>query len=284
VVLLEAATLVLVGVFGLVVGSFLNVAIYRLPRECLSVWRQTRSRCPRCGVQLTWYDNIPVLSYLVLRGRCRRCQGRIAWRYPLVELACGVAFVLLARHDLGEAGLVWPGDHQGAWLLFAGHAAIVAVLLVLSVVDLDFRILPDALTLPGIVLGPFLVLVVPELMPEPRIAFGDLGVRATVFMNALVGAIGGGGLLYGIGWAGSKAFRKPAMGLGDVKLFAAMGAVLGPWVPLALVVACFAGALIGIVVMLVARHRYVPFGPFLGLGMVATMLYGPEILAAVWPC
>ena len=125
--------------------------------ECLSLVRQTRSRCPRCGVQLTWYDNLPVFSYVVLlRGRCRACRAPISLRYPLVELFTCLTFVGLAWFDLGVSGLEDPLGAGGRWWTWAVHTIVASALIVLSLVDLDFRILPDAITLPGIVLAPFL--------------------------------------------------------------------------------------------------------------------------------
>jgi leader peptidase (prepilin peptidase) / N-methyltransferase len=287
---LAMASLATIAVFGLLIGSFLNAAIYRLPRECMSIWKQTRSRCPRCGVQLTWYDNIPLLSYVVwLRGRCRACRGPISLRYPLVELGTALLFVGLAVHDLGEGGLADPSAAGRAWLVFGAHALVACVLIVLSLVDLDYRILPDALTKPSIVLAPVLAALVPEVMPRPLLGpYEFLGAAwtapTTAFVNGVAGAAAGGIGLWLIGWLGSLAFRKPAMGFGDVKLMAAMGGLLGLWIPLALVLASFAGAVIGVAVLLVAKEHYVPFGPFLAIGMLLCLLWGPQLfdVLMVW--
>ena len=233
-------TLTFITIFGLFVGSFLNVVIYRLPRECLSVVKDTRSRCPRCGLQLTWYDNIPVFSYVILlRGKCRGCRVPISFRYPFVELLTGAAFASLAWIDLGASGLDYPTEAGRAWLLLGVHALVLASLIALSAIDIDFRILPDAITLSGIVAAPVIVFLVPEAMPAPlwmpfADAPGTWGMNLNALANGLAGAAFAAGVLYGIGWLGSKAFRKPAMGLGDVKLFAAMGRIPGDLVPLLL--------------------------------------------------
>lgn len=276
--------LAVVALMGLFVGSFLNVVIYRLPRACLSVVKQTRSRCPKCSIQLTWYDNIPLLSYLILlRGRCRGCGNPISWRYPLVEFLTCAIFLGLVAVDLTSFDIEYPMLTSGAWHLWAAHAFIAATLLSLSVIDMDFRILPDAITLPAIVIAPLMVFVLPQLMPE--LIWQPFGAASTTWIprfnalaNSLAGGAGAAGLLWGIGWLGSRAFRKPAMGLGDVKLFAGMGGILGIWFLLALVVASFAGSIIGILIMSIRKDRYVPFGPFLAFGMMVTLLWGADVL------
>ncbi|MEE9392431.1 MAG: prepilin peptidase [Planctomycetota bacterium] len=273
------------GVLGLLVGSFLNVVIYRVPRMCLSIWRQTRSRCPHCGVQIRWFDNIPVLSWLGLRGRCFKCRARISLRYPLVELLTAGLFVLFAWADaerFGGARLALADETF--WALWGVHALLGSALLALAVIDIDFRILPDVITLPGILMAPILVLAVPAVMPDlvwRPFEAGGMGIRLNALVNSLAGVIGGGGLLWGLGWLASKAFRKPAMGLGDVKLFAAMGGFLGAWLILALVLASFIGSVIGIGILVIKKDRYVPFGPFLAAGMVLCLLWGPDILQAI---
>lgn len=275
-----------VAIFGLLVGSFLNVVIYRLPRECLSVWRQARSRCPRCGVQLRWFDNIPLLSYLILlRGRCRGCGVGISWRYPLIELSTGLAFVGLLLVDVPAVEIEYLNLSHDGWKLWGMHALIASVLLSLSIIDYDYRILPDVLTKPSIVIAPVLVFLVPELMPpsfwQPFAGNGEWAPNLNAFANGVVGAGAAMATLWGIGWLGSKAFRKPAMGLGDVKLIAGMGGILGFWFLLVIVVASFAGSIIGILVMAIRKDRYVPFGPFLAFGMMVVMFRGPELLESV---
>ncbi len=282
---MEYLVLGFVLIFGLFVGSFLNVVIYRLPRECLSVVKQTRSRCPRCGVQLAWYDNIPLVSFLfLLRGRCRRCKAPISWRYPMIEGFTALVFAGLAWRLRGWEGLEYPFIDPESWGVLGVQVTVTASLIALSVIDMDYRILPDALTLPGIVLAPVMVFLVPAAMPAPcaLIEGGTTWApRWNALLNGLAGEALAAGVLWMIGWLGSKAFRKPAMGLGDVKLYAAMGGVLGFWVLLVLPLASILGSVIGVAVLLVKKDHYVPFGPFLALGMVVTMTDGPRILEVV---
>lgn len=280
--LLGGAAISFVAVVGLLVGSFLNVVIYRVPRECLSVVRQVRSRCTSCGIQLRWFDNIPILSWLVLGGRCRGCKQRISVRYPVVEALTAASFVALAWFGLGSEGWEDPLARLDVWGLWALRALIVSALIALSVIDIDYRILPDVITKPGIVLAPIMVFCVPELMPGPAwtpVRDGPFGWNESwnALANAVVWGVGGGALLWSLGWAGSKAFRKPAMGLGDVKLFAGMGGLLGPYVLLALVLASLLGSVVGIVILAVSRNRYVPFGPFLAAGAVVCLLGGVSV-------
>ncbi|MCB9833237.1 MAG: prepilin peptidase [Planctomycetes bacterium] len=277
-----------VAILGLFIGSFLNVVIYRLPRECLSVWKQTRSRCPRCSVQLRWFDNIPLLSYVVLlRGRCFNCGKRISMRYPLIELFTGLVFLALLGIDLDADRIAWFDLTDPAWRVFAVHALVASTLIALSVIDIDHRILPDAITKPAIVLAPALAFLVPAAVPSSfwrPFAMGEWSANLNALANGVVSAAAASGFLWSIGWLGSKAFRKPAMGLGDVKLFAGMGGLLGPWFLLVLVVASFVGSLIGLVVMAIRKDRYVPFGPFLAFGMMVVMLRGEAIwkLVMTW--
>ena len=271
---------VFLGVIGACVGSFINVVAFRLPRECMSLSRP-RSRCPRCAAPIRWHENIPVLSWLILRGRCRACGCSISPRYPLVEALTALLFVLTARLMLPAGAFEAPLDHGQEWLRVGLACVITAALLVLSLIDLDYRILPDEITKSGIVLGSLMAFLAPGLQPTPVIGgFFPEGAspRVVALVHGLLGAATGMGALWTIGYLGSKAFRKPAMGLGDVKMIGAMGAVLGFWVFLALAVAAVAGGLIGGVLRLVAGARYIPFGPFLALGMWSVMVGGEPIL------
>ena len=270
-------------VIGACVGSFLNVVAWRLPRACMSVVRPG-SRCPRCRRALPWHENLPVIGWLLLSGRCRGCKGSISFRYPAVELVTGILFALMAWVFLPEAAFDQPRDHGGLWLSLGVFLLIASALMALSLIDFDFRILPDAITWPGIVLGPILAFLAPQGQ-HGRYAFAlfadtSMGLRLNAGVNGILFAAPSAGLLYGFGWPGSKAFGKPAMGLGDVKMIGAMGAFQGSWALLALVVASVLGALIGIAARLLTRSRYIPFGPFLALGMLTVMLWGPEILSA----
>lgn len=268
---------------GACTGSFLNVVAWRLPRACMSVARP-RSRCPRCTRVLPWYENIPILSWVVLRGRCRGCRLPIGVRYPAVELATGAVFVLIALELLPGSAFTDVAGHGALWLSWAVFALVASALIALSLIDLDYRILPDSITLPGAVLGPVLAFLAPESQ-HGQYAFraagpGEWAYRIDGAVNGAAFSLICAGLLFGIGWIGSRVFRKPAMGLGDVKMIAAMGAFQGAWALLALMVASVAGAVIGVAARLATRSRYIPFGPFLALGMFTVLLWGPEILQA----
>jgi len=268
---------------GACTGSFLNVVVYRLPRECMSVVRP-RSRCPRCASAIAWFDNLPVLSWLVLRGRCRSCGSGISFRYPGIELVTAGLFLGLGWLVVPLEGFAWPFDHGEAWLNWAVMAVITSALIALSFIDLDYRILPDELTKSGIVLGPVLAFLAPQIQHWPEAEFlvtidaGDWEPRVSALVSGAIGAVVAGGTLWLIGWLGTKAFKKEAMGFGDVKMIAAMGGCLALWALLSLAVAAICGAVIGIAVRAVTRGKYIPFGPFLAVGMWTVMLWGPEIL------
>jgi leader peptidase (prepilin peptidase)/N-methyltransferase len=280
-------TLAIVAAIGACVGSFINVVAYRLPRACMSI-AKPRSRCPRCSTPIAWYDNLPVVSWLALRAKCRHCKAPISPRYPLVELLVAGLFLVLAWKVLPAEALRRPLDWWRPWLTWAVMATITGALVSLSLIDLDYRILPDQITKSGIVAGPFLALIAPGVQPTPVIAgwklFGQdaLGTLLSpgwvAFVHGVLGAAAGWIVLWGIGALGSKVFKKPAMGFGDVKMFSAMGGVLGFWSLLALFVAVFTGAIIGILIKLVKKGRYIPFGPFLAIGMWVVMLWGEPVL------
>jgi leader peptidase (prepilin peptidase)/N-methyltransferase len=241
--------LVLAGVLGLAVGSFLNVCIYRLPRRQSLV--HPPSRCPRCGRGLSWSDNIPVVSWLALRGRCRQCGEPIAAQYPIVEIVTAVLFVAVV--------VLTPTVP-----LIVSRLVLGSALIVLFMIDLEHQILPNVITLPGIAVGLALSLLAPP------------GI-----VDAAIGAALGAGVLYAIA-AGYYLVRKEeGMGMGDVKMLAMIGAFLG-WqsVLLTLVLSSFSGALIGIALLATSRGsmRYaLPFGTFLALGAFVAMLSGDAI-------
>jgi len=248
-VTVEPLELAIVIFLGLAIGSFLNVVVHRLPRRESLV--SPGSRCPACGYFLRAIDNIPVLSYVLLLGRCRRCRARISPRYPLVELATAVLFVL---HYLvfGWTPLL------AVRLLFA--ASMVA----LFAIDLEHHLLPDAITLPGIAAG-----LVASLFLPP-------GLR-----DALIGMLAGGGVLWAIGEAYYRYAGQEGMGGGDVKMLAMVGAFLG-WqqVLITLVFSSITGSVIGLLVIAVKRGtmKYaLPFGTFLAIGAVVASLFGERI-------
>lgn len=248
---MTALGLVVVALLGLVVGSFLNVCIGRLPAGESIVW--PGSRCPSCRFPIAWFDNIPVVSYLLLGGRCRRCGASISLRYPSVEVGTALAFVL--------QGLVWGDDVAmlGTRLIFS------AVLIVLFGTDLETQRLPNVLTLPGLLFG-----LVCSLWLPP-------GVE-----QSALGALLGGGILWGIRWGWRRATGVDGMGLGDVKMLAMIGACLG-WrqVIVVLFLASLSGAGVGVWLAAARRRslRYrLPFGTFLALAAFVASLVGEPLL------
>jgi leader peptidase (prepilin peptidase)/N-methyltransferase len=233
-------------VFGLVLGSFLNVVIARLP-ERRSLWAP-RSACPGCGAAIAWYDNVPLLSFALLRGRCRACAMPIPWRYPLVEAATGAAFAL-AWIEFGPS------------VEFVVAAALLAALIATTAIDLRHQIIPDAITLPGILAG-ILANVATRHLSWTEVALG-IALGGGVFF-AIIVASGGG------------------MGAGDMKLGAMLGAFLG-WkiVLFGLMVAVVVGgawALALIALGLRGRKDAIPFGPFLALGGAAALFWGEGVV------
>ncbi len=241
-VLVTAAALL-----GAVFGSFLNVCILRLPAEQSLI--HPPSRCPKCGSAVAWYDNIPVLSWLVLRARCRRCGGRISVQYPLVELGTALIWGYMAwRH---------------AWSLEALRGAVLGtILLGIALTDAREYIIPDEFTWGGLALG---------------LGFALAGGLAS-FGQAALGAAVGFGLLWVVGFVGGWVLKQEAMGGGDIKMMAMVGAFLG-WKGVLLTI--FLGALLGSLVFvplsLAGRKRLVPFGVFLALGAAAAYLAGAGI-------
>ena len=240
---MDVAFLIIAGLFGLAIGSFLNVVIWRLPRGESIV--SPPSHCPGCDQPIRWFDNIPLFSWIALRGQCRRCKTAIAFRYPLVELTTGVLFVLAA----------W---RWGAHLPTTGIvSAALAALLAISVIDWDHKIIPDKISKPGIVLA---VALAPVTVLHPPAWLGLQNPAVAAWLHALAGALVGAAVILLIRFLGTLAFRKEAMGLGDVKLLAFIGALTGP-VPVlyALILACLAGAVIGVLRLLWARRRPLRF-------------------------
>ncbi len=250
---------VLVILFGLAIGSFLNVCIYRLPKG-MSVIRP-RSRCNNCQRPVKAWENIPLLGYLLLRGRCRGCGSRIGWFYPVVELlAAGSGYLLYLKF-----GLSWT---------FALNALFFAGLIVLVFVDLFERILPDFLTLSGTLIG---ILAAPLQGPE---FLGGASAWHS-FGHSLLGAVLGGGLLWLVAILYLKLRKIEGMGLGDIKLMLMIGAFLGwrsAWMTIFL--GSLAGAIVGTAFIYIFQKnlRYqLPFGSFLGLAAMATTLWGQDL-------
>lgn len=237
--------------FGMAVGSFLNVCIYRLPVSISLI--RPRSMCPRCKSPIAFYDNIPVLSYLFLRGRCRRCGAPIPYRYPLVELLSGLLAVAVFKYH---------GPSAEAVFLYV----LIAALLVVTFIDMDHQIIPDVITRPGIGIG-FLTSFVVDYVSYPASLMGI--------------ALGGGSLLL-VAWGYSAVTKREGMGGGDIKLLAMIGAFLG-WK--AVIFTIFAGSALGTLVGIgVALQKggggkmAIPFGPFLSLGAILYIFFGPQVI------
>jgi leader peptidase (prepilin peptidase)/N-methyltransferase len=247
-------------IFGAVIGSFLNVCIVRIPHGDSII--EPGSHCPGCQSAIHFYDNIPVISYFLLLGRCRRCSMRISPRYLVVELM--MAFLVMALYH--EFGLS---------LAFFVSVIFVAALVVISFIDLAVRIVPDAISLPGIVAGLLFSLIArylihdsADLVPSP--------------LSALLGVLVGGGFLLALAWAYEAFTGVEGMGGGDIKLLAMIGAFLGwPSIPVTLFLSSLSGSVIGISAMLikgVGRKYALPFAPFLCLGALLYLFFGREII------
>ena len=236
---------------GLMIGSFLNVCIYRLPRRESIVW--PASHCTSCNRPLAWFENVPVIGWLALRGRCRTCGSRISAMYPLVEVTTAVVFA---------GGVLVYGLSP---LLFV-RLAFACALIVLFVIDLQHRILPNVITLPGIAAGFAASLFLPP-----------------GWLSSLIGILAGGGILFAIAEAYYRLRGIEGLGMGDVKMLAMIGAVLGwPLMLLTLVFASFAGSVIGVGLMASGRggmQAALPFGTFLALGALVAAVAGDPILS-----
>ncbi len=284
---------ILWGTLGLFVGSFLNVAIHRWPLPDETISKPRRSRCPSCRTTLTWRENVPLLSWIVQRGRCRTCAWRIPWRYPLVEATNACLWALVGW-------LAFP-DRLGFALV---ASVVLSGLLVATAVDFDRFEIPDEISIGGIVLAPIASLLVPELHAHTWVAQWMAGPGAPVgpaaaLLGCAAGIVVGGGILWGIGIVGSKVYGRDAMGFGDVKLLAAGGGFVGPGGALfALVLGSLVASVVGLLNMMrffallrsrartrgrrasIPRHlniariagRYLPFGPYLALGIGIALL------------
>lgn len=280
---ISTADAALLGLLGLLVGSFLNVVIHRLPKmmelqwaaECAELQQGSagltsdptaeptrfnlmvpRSRCPHCGHQIRWFENIPVVSYLALRGKCGNCAAPISARYPAVELVCGALFAWCGWNW----GLTWEA------LVWCGFSASV---LALACIDWDTTLLPDDITLPLLWAG---------------LCAAGLGLINTALTDALWGAVAGYLSLWLVYWAFKLITGKEGMGYGDFKLFAAFGAWFG-WQALipVILMASVIGAVVGIAIRVWGQLReggYVPFGPFLAMAGLTSMIFGPSAILA----
>ena len=238
-------------VFGLCVGSFLNVCIFRIPAGKSIVF--PGSTCPQCHTAIRFYDNIPVLSYILLGGKCRNCKASISVRYPLIELLTGFfAVCTFLKFGVTVSALI--------------YFAFIAVLLAITFIDIDHRIIPDVISLPGIIVFFLAALFLPDMN----------------WKQSLLGVAIGGGSLFLVAWGYHLLTKKEGMGGGDIKLLAMIGALVG-WkgVFFTIFISSAVGTLIGLGVMLITRQNMklaVPFGPFLAIGAVTYIFFGPELI------
>ena len=243
---------VFVGLFGLSIGSFLNVLIYRLPRNI--PFLLNRSICPHCQQSLKWYHNIPLFSYVLLLGKCGFCKARISWRYPAVELFNALFYLYF----------YWQ---FGIGYQFFVFSLLSSALLAIFFIDLDFQIIPDFITIPGMICG-----LAISWLPE------GIGI-----WNSVIGLLVGGGSLYLMAIIGDFIFRKESMGGGDIKMTAMLGAFLG-WQQILFVFICSSviGLVVSVAVMAFSRKlretRLIPFGPFLAVAAGIAIVYGRQII------
>ena len=264
-------------VLGAMIGSFLNVVIHRLPREQSIVL--PNSACPACGTAIHFYDNIPIFSFLILRGRCRSCRGPISPRYPAVEALCALLFALVTWRD--GLSFALPFD-----------IAFAAAMLALVFIDSEHMILPNAITYPGILFALITRVAVPYLdgashfddLPYLISVFPEVPVWGVSLIGAAIGALAGGGSLWLMGFIWKRLRGVEAMGMGDIKMMLMVGAFLG-WrlAALTIFIGVFSGSLAGIALMFRRGRRnlqmMLPFGIFLGIGAVVSLLAGTRIIA-----
>ncbi len=265
---------IIIFLFGLSIGSFLNVCIYRLPRGRSVV--RPRSFCPACGEPIAWYDNIPLLSYLLLRRRCRGCGAPISPRYPLVELTTGIIFAAVFFYVI---------DQRLPILTIPFYWYFVSSLIALTMIDWEHQIIPDIISYPLLGAGLILSALRPEFCGKSFLAGHILphsSLPARSLLGSGLGILAGGGSLWLIGILGKIAFRKEALGRGDVKLMAAVGAWLGAGLTLlSIFLGAFLGAVVGLT--LIARGRAelgskIPFGPYLAAGTLLSLFFGMDLL------
>ena len=244
--------IILLFILGLIVGSFSNVCIYRIPRNESIIY--PASHCPKCRTKIKPIDNIPLLSYILLKGRCRNCGSKIFIQYPVVEFLTGLIYVIIY--------LIYGLSVQSLICIILSSALII-----IAFIDLNEEIVPDVISLPGIITGLTLSFFVPYLS----------------FINSALGVVVGGGIILIIGLVGLVIFKKEAMGGGDIKLAAMIGAFLGwRYIIISLFFGFFLGALAGIFLIMSkikSKEDAVPFGPFIILGSFIALLWGKNILS-----
>lgn len=262
----DPSSLSLFFIVGLIVGSFLNVCIYRIPKKKSLV--SPRSCCPNCNTPIRWYDNIPVLSYLLLWGRCRTCKAKISIRYPLVELLTGYVFVHLYY--------VFIQYRHEAPCIFICYLALCSALIISTFVDLELLVIPNEVTFVGIPLALVLSVVCPGLhnAQDTLRNFSLTGIcRLDTLIASMIGMLVGGGLIFLCSILGKWILKKDAMGFGDVKLMGMIGGVTGWKLAVSIFfVAPFFGLLMAIPVLLFKKRHLIPYGPFLSLATLVCIL------------
>ncbi|HEX8719857.1 MAG TPA: prepilin peptidase [Pyrinomonadaceae bacterium] len=258
-----------VAVVGAVIGSFLNVVIHRVPREESIAF--PASHCPSCGTAIRPYDNVPVVSWAILRGRCRSCRAPISARYPAVELLTAVLFALTYLL------------HSGLTLSLPFDLAFVAAVVALVFIDAEHMILPNVITYPGVALALVARVAVPNLYGVASLGGGVTPAWLLSLGGALLGALVGGGFLWAVGWLWERWRGVEAMGLGDVKMMFMVGAYLGwPLTLLTIFVGVLSGSLAGVAAMARRGERdmqmLLPFGIFLGFGSLLSLLFGAQVV------
>jgi len=264
---------VIVFIFGSVIGSFLNVCIHRMPESESVVW--PRSHCPKCKKRIPGYDNIPFISFILLKGRCRFCKERISLRYPLVELISGLLFLaFFLRYGLSYN--------------FFFYFVLAAALIIATFVDIQHRIIPDEISIGGLIIG-FILSSIRGVNLNP------LAFSFRPMLSSLFGIIIGGGVIYLTGWLFDLVYFKilknhpingetESMGGGDVKLLAMIGAFLGaPRALLTFFIAPFFGALLGIIILITKKDHTIPYGPFLSLAALISIFWSDKILHLIIP-
>ena len=270
---MENSINVFVFLLGSIFGSFLNVCIFRMPSEGYSLVRPS-SHCPLCKKSILWFDNIPIISFLFLKGRCRYCRERISFQYPLIEALTAVIFL---------AGYA----HYGLSFNFFVYAVFACGLIVATFIDIRWRIIPDEISLGGIVVGVLFALI--KSLPHLK------KITQSPLMDSVIGAIVGGALIYGSGLLGNliifKLMKKgpiegetESMGGGDVKLLAMIGSFIG-WklTVLTFFIAPFFGAVVGVYILLLKKSHLIPYGPFLSLAAFISLFWGKDILRFFFP-
>ena len=246
---------IFVFIFGSIVGSFLNVCIYRLPKGRSVI--VPGSRCPNCDAAIRWHDNIPILSYIFLGGKARCCKARISFRYFIVETLTASAFLIF----FSAFGLTPK---------FFAYAIMVSGLIVATFVDFEIQEIPDEVSMGGLAVGLALAAAFPSILNE--------AARLNGFLSSVFGALAGGGMIYVMGMLGEFAFKKEAMGGGDVKLLAMIGAFIG-WrlTVLTFFLAPVFGSVVGIILKIRYGKDIIPYGPYLSLAAICSIFFGDRI-------